>query len=95
MVTLENLKPTKRDTVVAVGSVFAYKMFVEKWIRETKSRLEAYFERREERNDKRDEEREKRMMQYNLEAQKQMLKELVPHLYQAKYETGKQSEANE
>ena len=94
MVTLEDLKPTKRDVVVGVGSIAVYKIFVERWIRDMRGRIEAYLDNRE----KIREEREERLRAaYATEARKEMkelVKELIPHLYGVKEQTAKQGEAN-
>lgn len=94
MATLEDLKPTKRDVVVGVGSIAVYKLFVENWIRDMRGRIEAYLDRREE---KREEREERLRMAYVAEARKEMkelVKELIPHLYEVKEQTAKQGEAN-
>jgi len=92
--TLEDLKPTKRDVVVGVGSVAVYKLFVERWVRDMRGRVEAYFEGLEQ---KRAEREEKLRMAYAAEARKEMkelVKELIPHLYEVKEQTAKQGETN-
>ena len=94
MATLEDLKPTKRDVVVGVGSVAVYKLFVERWVRDMRGRVEAYFEGLEQ---KRAEREEKLRMAYAAEARKEMkelVKELIPHLYEVKEQTAKQGETN-
>jgi len=87
MVSLDDLKPTKRDVAVAVGSIAAYKLLLEKWVAMTKSRIEAYLDEREER-------REKLRARYIMEAQKEMMKELIPDLYQAMNQKGRQGGAD-
>ena len=94
MVTLEDLKPTKRDVVVGIGSIAVYKLFAERWIRDMRGRIEAYLDRREE---KREEREERLRMAYVAEARKEMkelVKELIPHLYEVKEQTAKQGETN-
>lgn len=92
MVTIEDLKPTKRDVVVGVGSIVAYKFFVENWIRDVKSRVGTYIDRLEQ---KRVEREEGLRMAYAAEARREMkelVKELIPHLYAVDKEATEQGE---